>query len=616
MCREYAGRSTRNCPGQESQELTKTKIIGFNRTEVLAPLVIGITGHRDLREETVPQLEQKIKEIFLQLHKDYPATPLVLISALAEGADRLAAEVALSPHLGVRLIVPLPMPVDLYEQDFDRVSVLETPLGAVVVEDSTREEFRALLGRAANCIVLDLAKGNTLESISRPGPERDRQYELVGRYIAQQSQILIALWDGVDSERVGGTASVVRYQREGVPATDPCALESPEGFPVYQILTPRQKNPFPQGEVLQLNKLYPKIFQGHQEPAKNYYGKMFARLDEFNQHVVNADESMAADIAKSKKYLLSDVREDELPAGMGAALNRYALADSLAIRFQGWLFTAQVTLHLLTFVAFCLFLTFIHVSPHDPVLLASSALLSAIVVVLKVVFEKKAWNTKHEDYRAMAEGLRVKFFWKLTGIRELIADHYLGRQRSELDWIRNGFRGWNVEESRERHGEPDSATSEEQRNRLAFARKYWIDDQQKYFVRAAERNHKYHERFEYLGYACMIAVVFLAGTLFIPSVQHEERVLGVVAIVLEAFLAAAALLHHFNNRLGYAEHAKQYNRMATLFARGSELLGKFLDREDWANARNCVLKVGIEALTENGDWVLLRRERPLEVPHP
>ena len=396
----------------------------------------------------------------------------------------------------------------------------------------------------------------------------------------------------------------------------PCALESPEGFPVYQILTPRQKNPFPQGEVLQLKELYPKIFQGHRGPARNYYGKMFARLDEFNRHVTQADNKLASDIAKSKKYLLDDVPENELPAGMGAALNRYALADSLAIRFQGWLFAAQVLLHAFTFVGFLFFVLFIHLFSHNLNFLAFSVLVSATVVILKVGFDKKAWNTRHEDYRAMAEGLRVKFFWKLTGSRETIAAHYLGRQRSELDWIRNGFRGWNVEESREGHGEPEPTGIEDQRNRLAFARKYWIDDQQKYFARAAERNHKYHERFEHLGQACMIGVVTLAIALFFPSVRGEEFVLGVVAIALEAFLAAAALLHHLNNRLGYAEHAKQYNRMATLFARGSELLGNFLDREDWVNAKNCVRKVGIEALTENGDWVLLRRERPLEVPHP
>ena len=28
-----------------------------------------------------------------------------------------------------------------------------------------------------------------------------------------------------------------------------------------------------------------------------------------------------------------------------------------------------------------------------------------------------------------------------------------------------------------------------------------------------------------------------------------------------------------------------------------------------------LLELGKEALAENGDWVLLRRERPLEMPH-
>jgi len=34
---------------------------------------------------------------------------------------------------------------------------------------------------------------------------------------------------------------VVRFQNEGVPDPDPCTLEAPEGFPVYHLLTPRQK---------------------------------------------------------------------------------------------------------------------------------------------------------------------------------------------------------------------------------------------------------------------------------------------------------------------------------------------------------------------------------------
>lgn len=596
--------------------MSKTKISGFDRAHVLAPLVIGITGHRDIREEDRQHLEHKVREIFLQLRKDYSATPLILISALAEGADRLAAKVALSPHVGVRLIVPVPMPIDLYELDFDSLSVLETPLGTPMVNGSSRDEFHALLDEADTSFELGLADGNKRETIAKPGPDRDRQYELVGKYIAQQSQILIALWDGVDSSRVGGTASVVHFQTDGVPGSEPCALEAPEGFPVYHILTPRQKNPYPQGKALELREIYPQVFQGNQAQAAKYYGKMFGRLNEFNEYVTDADRGLAREVVKSKNYLLQHMPKDELPAGMESALNRYAMADALAIRFQKQLLWAQIWLHGLTFAAFFCFLLFVHTEAHYPTFLRASGVLLILVAVVRMASGKWALDTQHEDYRAMAEGLRVKFFWKLAGITESVADHYLGKQRSELDWIRNGFRGWNVAEGCQDPEKPDSSDPDDQRNRLGFVRKYWIDDQQGYFRRAAERKVNYHECIDRLGLICIGGVVVLGMVLlFLPSSKYECY-FNPLAIALEALLAAAALLHHFNNRLAYAEHAKQYHRMDSLFAHGSDLLGQFLERQDYKNARICVNKVGDEALTENGDWLLLRRERPLEVPHP
>src|SRR5438094_7688168 len=80
------------------------------------PLVLGITGHRDLRDEDIPGLEAAVKAIFADLQARCPNTPLMLLSPLAEGADRLAARVALD--MGVRLVVPLPMPRQLYLDDF------------------------------------------------------------------------------------------------------------------------------------------------------------------------------------------------------------------------------------------------------------------------------------------------------------------------------------------------------------------------------------------------------------------------------------------------------------------------------------------------------------------
>jgi hypothetical protein len=624
--------------------LTNTKIPGFERAEVLAPLVVGIAGHLDIREEDRQRLEDKVRAIFLELHKDYGATPLIIVSALAEGADRLAAEVALSVRVGVRLVVPLPMPVDLYEMDFDRVSVLETPTATVVVERNSREEFRALLDRAEAAVVLKLATGNTLESIAEQGPPRDLQYEAVGKYIARQSQILVALWDGVESNLVGGTSSVVRFQKQGVPGAEICELEAPEGFPVYHILTPRQKNPYPLGKALELRKIYPAVFEQNDAKAEKYYGKMFARLNEFNKYVADPDSDLAEGIVTSRDYLLQDMPQDELPDGMGAALNRYAVADALAIRFQKQLLRAQVRVHAWTFIAFLFFLLFVDLPPfyfpsvhlrpfslrliqvqeHWIGFLFVSGILLFATIGLSASSGKRALDTQHEDYRAMAEGLRVKFFWKLAGVRDQVAEHYLGKQRSELDWIRNGFRGWNVAEAGQ-NDNVENLPAEEQRDRLGFARKYWIDNQQAYFKGAAERNLKYHENFERFGKYCIIAVSLLGTALAIlRTVNYFELFCGsryvysfsLAVIALEALLAAAAISHHFDNRLAYGEHAKQYQRMASLFARGSELLRKFLDGKDYENGRVCVKKVGNEALTENGDWVLLRRERPLEVPHP
>jgi hypothetical protein len=596
--------------------LTKTKTTGFDRAQVLAPLVIGVSGHRDLREEDRQGLEDQVEEILLKFRKDYSATPLILVSALAEGADRLAARVALAPHVGARLIVPLPMPLDLYELDFHSLSVLETPVGIVAVDRSSREEFRALLQKADDRFELELAQGNTREAIAEPGPQRDRQYELVGKYIARQSQILIALWDGVDSKRVGGTASVVRFQNEGVPDPDPCTLEAPEGFPVYHLLTPRQKNPFPQGKVLHLQPIYPKVFQGNDARAEKYYANMFARLNEFNKYVLDADRDFANEVAESRSYLFKDTREDDLAAEMRSALNRYAVADALAIRFQRHLFGAQKALHFFTFAAFFCFLLFVHRQPHLLPFLLSSASLFAIVFGLNKLFKKWAWDTKHEDYRAMAEGLRVRFFWKLVGIKDSVADHYLGKQRSELDWIRNGFRGWNVSEARPNQANSDFLDLEEQKNRLGFVRKYWIDDQQEYFKRASQGNLETHESLELVEKLSICGVMLMGLALLVLTLLKNETYFDPATIALEALLAAAAILHHYDNQMAYAERAKQYQRMASLFAHASDLLGKFLEREDYENAVRCIKKIGDEALTENGDWVLLRRGRPLEVPHP
>jgi hypothetical protein len=80
------------------------------------PIVIGVTGHRHLRAADLPTLREHVRGLFRQLRRRYPATPLRILTALAEGADRLVAEVALEE--GHEVLAPLPLEPADYERDF------------------------------------------------------------------------------------------------------------------------------------------------------------------------------------------------------------------------------------------------------------------------------------------------------------------------------------------------------------------------------------------------------------------------------------------------------------------------------------------------------------------
>ena len=97
-----------------------------------APLIFGISGHRDLVESDLPELRRQLDAVFASFCAAHPGHRFELLSPLAEGADRLAAEVALAR--GITLRVPMPMAQGEYEKDFpDRKSL---------------EEFRRLLNAA------------------------------------------------------------------------------------------------------------------------------------------------------------------------------------------------------------------------------------------------------------------------------------------------------------------------------------------------------------------------------------------------------------------------------------------------------------------------------------
>ncbi|HVN94474.1 MAG TPA: DUF4231 domain-containing protein [Terracidiphilus sp.] len=156
---------------------------------------IGVTGHRPNRisadvAATLPgQCEQVLKAIaeFASRAYDpllYSAQPPLLrvLSPLAEGADRMVAHAGLA--LGADLQCPFPFHVEEYCRDF--------------TSEGSLQEFHALAAKASAVFECDGDRG--AESLA---------YERIGRMVLEQSDFLIAVWDGEAAAGRGGTTQIV-----------------------------------------------------------------------------------------------------------------------------------------------------------------------------------------------------------------------------------------------------------------------------------------------------------------------------------------------------------------------------------------------------------------------
>lgn len=156
-------------------------VVGIEQPE--GRVVVGVTGHRTLAHEET--LLASIDLVLHQIARAFRASSLTIISPLARGADQLVARRALARPRS-RLIVPLPLPLEVYLEDFSA---------------ATRESFLELWDQAVERFVLPAAAS------------RDEAYEAAGLYVVEHSDVLIAVWDGQPARGRGGTASIVARTR-------------------------------------------------------------------------------------------------------------------------------------------------------------------------------------------------------------------------------------------------------------------------------------------------------------------------------------------------------------------------------------------------------------------
>lgn len=563
------------------------------------PIVIAVTGHRNLVADEIPGLRQQVRQFLVNLQRDHPDLPLVVMSPLAEGADRMVAEEARG--LGIPLIVPLPLPREIYEQDFQAPESLQ--------------DFRELCADA-EVIELPLLPGDTPESVASPGPRRDAHYARLGIYLCAHCHILLAIWDGKTSDMLGGTAQVVRFhQWDEMPGfterreSSAQILAEDESDLVYHVVCSRDQDDGAPAEGLRPLESWwfttdPDQPRTAAMPAA--YQGVFQRAAEFNR-----DASRLQQRIRSGAWPLLP---EDMPADLAATLKPidaiFRNADVLAIHFQSRVTRALRAIYTLAALMGLTFVSYASL-PHQTPLVFLFLLLFAAGVAIHRVAERGAWHRKYLDYRALAEGLRVQCYWAASGVMsgrtsKFAHDNFLQQQDVELGWIRNVMRFTG------RLGAVALPTAAG----LQFAIREWVGEphpqgagQLAYYERKAIERSGMRRLTTAIAAGCLWTGIAVAVTLALFSAAMAPGWRDLLILLMGLLPMIAAVREAYAQKRAEKELIKQYHFMARIFRNARrQLIAAAGD-----TARRQILKsLGDAALEEHAQWLLMHRERPLE----
>ena len=160
---------------------------------------VGTTGHRDLKGYDQAELKKNIRSALEELKRGYGRR--ILLSSIASGADQLCAQIGL--ELGYELVCPLPFAE--YRNDF---------------HGGERKFYDMLLKQASDSFIVS------------DSTNRDGAYLAAGKYIAENCDVLLAVWDGKPQQSICGTAAIVTHAKD---------LSKKIKFISNGQVTPRQK---------------------------------------------------------------------------------------------------------------------------------------------------------------------------------------------------------------------------------------------------------------------------------------------------------------------------------------------------------------------------------------
>jgi hypothetical protein len=286
------------------------------------------------------------------------------------------------------------------------------------------------------------------------------------------------------------------------------------------------------------------------------------------------------------------------------------------LKFRRRTNAAFVVLFLLLLLSTASFAIFAHVESH-PVTSLKAYLGFAVGAVLTYLLAKNFdWQNRGQDYRALAEGLRVGCAWKLCGIPDFASQSYLLRQPADAKWIRDALAAL------ERTAVQGEAPLYEPRSKAALKATilHWVRPELQYYADAGRNVEKWltgFERSAIVLVAASVIVAILTSLREAPSSAagaFVEEHFGGMLVLSTVLAVGAGLLDAFAEKRAWKEHGHRYKHMARFLRDLVEQLDN-AEEDRTAQAIDVLQKVGQEELDENSEWLQTHRERPLDLTH-
>jgi Protein of unknown function (DUF4231) len=626
--------------------------IALSPPKPVMTLRIGVTGHRQSRlpADQLNRIGDQIQMILTlaaegldkahaQYADDYAGDErqLFFVSALADGADTLAARRAIGA--GWRLLAPLPFSRASYARDFS-------------VED--RDQFEALLNQADAVAELDGLR-------DAPANE-ERAYLQAGLVTVEQSDIIIAVWDGKDARGVGGTAMI---KDEAMSLGKPviwvnAAADTPPVFlsaentvepPLLEVVSPGSvltvidavvapptssdiEHAF-SGEKTHALAAY-RVFA--EEGAHRFnYGSFFQFWEKLFAGKWPFSVSL---ICPTPVEEISDARQSTLAQKLQSSnhdqhifndliIPRFAWADHLAVHY-GNLYRSSYFFNYL-FAAVAVFLALFDLVAGGLGFGSKTLWIgSEVVIIITILFVTTAgkrgrWHEKWIDYRQLAEELRQYRLYYLTLGRDAGSDLSKGEGGEAASWV-DWYFAASCREAGMTSGTFDAASI---RRIAETVLKEEITPQIAYHEKKAGTlhilEHRLHHLGEYAFGATLLVCLFYLGLVVFAGKEpglatwaYETKNGAKGAVTMMTGFLPALGAAFFGVRV-QGEFGSTAERSHATAAQLKTLAEKFEALSTAQTPRLEALRLRVEEtaramLMENMDWRMLYISKPLNLP--